>query len=127
MHLVRGAFLGDRAPGSCSWLARVHLERVVPDLVVNAAHRLAELSLGDDDPAGASNAARAGLRLAVGSEYLWRDLLIAEFRSSGQRAAEQVVQQLGEMAQREGAVVGAETESLIEELLPGRVMTRQVG
>jgi hypothetical protein len=127
MHLVRGPFLSDRAPGSCSWLARVHLERVVPDLVVSAAHRLAELSLGDDDPAGASKAARAGLRLAVGSEYLWRDLLIAEFRSSGQRAAEQVVQQLGEMAQREGAVIGAETESLIEELLPGRVMTRQAG
>ncbi|GAB3947747.1 hypothetical protein GCM10029976_077580 [Kribbella albertanoniae] len=126
MHLVRGPFLGDRAPGSCSWLARVHLERVVPDLVVNASHRLAELSLGDDDPAGASTAARAGLRLAVGSEYLWRDLLIAEFRSSGQRAAEQVVQQLGEMAQREGAVVSAETESLIEELLPGRMSARRV-
>ncbi|MFB6726394.1 BTAD domain-containing putative transcriptional regulator [Kribbella sp. NPDC056345] len=126
MHLVRGPFLGDRAPGSCSWLARVHLERVVPDLVVNASHRLAELSLGDDDPAGASTAARAGLRLAVSSEYLWRDLLIAEFRSSGQRAAEQVVQQLGEMAQREGAVVSAETESLIEELLPGRTTARRV-
>ena len=56
-----------RAPGAYSWIARVHLERVVPHLVVQTAHRLAELTLGDDDPAGAAGAAPAGLRLAVGS------------------------------------------------------------
>jgi hypothetical protein len=126
MHLVRGPFLGGRAPGAYSWIARVHLERVVPDLVAQAAHRLAELSIGDDDPAGAANAARAGLRLTVGSEYLWRDLLIAEFRHGGQAAAEQIVQLLGETAQGEGLLLSAETHALIEELLPGHTPTRRV-
>jgi hypothetical protein len=126
MHLVRGPFLSGRAPGAYSWIARVHLERAVPDLVGQAAHRLAELSLGDDDPAGAANAARAGLRLTVGAEYLWRDLLIAEFRHGGQGAAEQVVQLLGEAAQGQGLLLGAETHALIEELLPGLTPARRV-
>lgn len=127
MHLIRGQFLSGRAPGAYSWIARVHLERVIPDLVAQAAHRLAELSLGDDDPAGAANAARAGLRLTVGAEYLWRDLLIAEFRHGGQAAAEQVVQLLGETAQAQGFPLTAETQALIEELLPGQTRARRVG
>jgi hypothetical protein len=45
MHLVRGPFMIGRTPGGYSWIARVHLERVVPDLVVHTAHRLAELTL----------------------------------------------------------------------------------
>lgn len=127
MHLIRGQFLSGRAPGAYSWIARVHLERVIPDLVTQAAHRLAELSLGDDDPAGAANAARAGLRLTVGSEYLWRDLLIAEFRHGGQAAAEQIVQLLGETSQTQGLLLTAETHALIEELLPGHNPAQRVG
>ncbi|HEY0582026.1 MAG TPA: bacterial transcriptional activator domain-containing protein, partial [Chloroflexota bacterium] len=126
MHLVRGPFMSGRTPGAYSWIARVHLERVVPDLVVQTAHRLAELTLGDDDPAGAAGAARAGLRLAVGSEPLWRDLLVAEYRHGGTAAADRIVQLLGETAQNEGLLLSAETHSLIEELLPGRTQTRRV-
>lgn len=126
MHLVRGAFLSNRSPGAYSWLARVHLERVVPDLVIHAAHRLAELSLGDDDPTGAAKAARAGLRLAVSSERLWQDLLIAEYHADGHTAAEQVVQLLGETAQAQGLILTAETQALIEELLPGQTTARRV-
>jgi len=126
MHLVRGPFLSNRSPGAYSWLARVHLERVIPDLVIHAAHRLAELSLGDDDPTGAANAARAGLRLAVSSERLWQDLLVAEYRAGGHTAAEQVVQLLGESAQAEGRILSSETQSLIEELLPGQAASRRV-
>lgn len=126
MHLVRGQFLSNRAPGAYSWLARVHLERVVPDLVIHAAHRLAELSLGDDDPAGAAGASRAGLRLAVSSELLWQDLLVAEYRNGGHAAAEQIVQLLGESAQAQGLTLSSETQSLIEELLPGRTGTKRV-
>jgi hypothetical protein len=126
MHLVRGPFMSGRAPGAYSWIARVHLERVVPDLVVQTAHRLAELTLGDDDPAGAAGAARAGLRLVVGSEPLWRDLLVAEYRHGGAAAADRIVQLLGETAQNEGLLLSAETHSLIEELLPGRTQARRV-
>ncbi|NEA31503.1 BTAD domain-containing putative transcriptional regulator [Streptomyces sp. SID13031] len=118
LHLVRGPFLSGRTRGSYSWIARVHLERLVPDLVVDAAHRLWELSAGDDDPAGAVSAARAGLRLAGSSDLLWRDLLMAEHRYGGVAAAEQVVSALGERIQAHGLLLSPETEALIEDLLP---------
>ncbi|GAA0608730.1 LysM peptidoglycan-binding domain-containing protein [Kribbella sandramycini] len=118
LHLVRGPFLSGRPRGGYSWIARVHLERVVPDLVVDTAHRLFELTLGDDDPAGAVSAARAGLRLASGSDLLWRDLLQAEHRYGGVAAAEAVVEALGERVVRHGLVLSPETEALIEELWP---------
>jgi hypothetical protein len=118
LHLVRGPFLSGRPRGSYSWIARVHLERLVPDLVVDAAHRLWELTAGDDDPAGAVSAARAGLRLAGSSDLLWRDLLAAEHRYGGVAAAEQVVAALGERIQVHGLLLSPETEALIDELLP---------
>jgi hypothetical protein len=118
LHLVRGPFLSGRPRGSYSWIARVHLERLVPDLVVDAAHRLWELTVGDDDPAGAVSAARAGLRLADSSDLLWRDLLAAEHRYGGVAAAEQVVAALGERIQAHGLMLSPETEALIDELLP---------
>jgi hypothetical protein len=128
LHLVRGPFLSGRPRGGYSWIARVHLERTVPDLVIDAAHRLSELNLGDDDPAGAVSAARAGLRLASGSDLLWRDLLMAEHRYGGVAATEQVVQALGEQVVQHGLKLSAETESLIEELLPtGASRARRVG
>ncbi|TDD58285.1 hypothetical protein E1263_19925 [Kribbella antibiotica] len=118
LHLVRGAFLSGRPRGGYSWIARVHLERIVPDLVVDTAHRLSQLALGDDDPAGAVSAARAGLRLASSSDLMWRDLLIAEHRYGGTAAAEKVVETLGEGVLKHGLVLSPETEALIDELLP---------
>lgn len=118
LHLVRGPFLSGRPRGSYSWIARVHLERMVPDLVVDAAHRLWELTTNDDDPAGAVSAVRAGLRLAGSSDLLWRDLLVAEHRYGGVAAAEQVVAALGERIQVHGLMLSPETEALIEELMP---------
>jgi hypothetical protein len=52
MHLVRGPFMSGTLPGAYSWIARVHLERVVPDLVVQTSHRLAELTLATTIPPG---------------------------------------------------------------------------
>ncbi|GAA1660637.1 BTAD domain-containing putative transcriptional regulator [Kribbella alba] len=128
LHLVRGPFLSGRPRGGYSWIARVHLERMVPDLVVDTAHRLAQLTLGDDDPAGAVSAARAGLRLTGSSDLMWRDLLLAEHRYGGVAATEQVVQALGEGVLKHGLVLSAETEALIEELLPtGASRARRAG
>ena len=90
----------------------------MPDLVVNTAHRLSQLALGDDDPAGAVSAARAGLRLASSSDLMWRDLLLAEHRYGGAAAAEKVVETLGEGVLRHGLILSPETEALIDELLP---------
>ncbi|WP_405055955.1 LysM peptidoglycan-binding domain-containing protein [Kribbella sp. NBC_01505] len=118
LHLVRGPFLSGRPRGGYSWIARVHLERVVPDLVVDTAHRLSQLTLGDDDPAGAVSAARAGLRLASNSDLMWQDLLRAEYRYGGVAAAEKVVEALGEGVLKHNLVLSPETEALIDELLP---------
>lgn len=120
LHLVRGEFLLGRPQSAYAWLARVHLERVVPAMVEDAAHRLAELAFSDDDPAGASAAAQAGLRLAPQAEVVWRDLLLAEYRRAGVPAAEHVVQALGDLVVSLGLTLSAETEALIEELLPAR-------
>jgi hypothetical protein len=118
LQLVRGPFLSGRPRGGYSWIARVHLERLVPDVVVDASHRLWELTMGGDDPAGAVSAVQAGLRLADSSDLLWRDLLTAEHRYGGVPAAEKVVEALGERIQRHGLILSPETEALIEDLLP---------
>jgi hypothetical protein len=118
LQLVRGPFLSGRPRGGYSWIARVHLERLVPDVVVDASHRLWELTMGGDDPAGAVSAVQAGLRLADNSDLLWRDLLTAEHRYGGVPAAEKVLEALGERIQRHGLVLSPETEALIEDLLP---------
>jgi hypothetical protein len=118
LQLVRGPFLSGRPRGGYSWIARVHLERLVPDVVVDASHRLWELTMGGDDPAGAVSAVRAGLRLADSSDLLWRDLLTAEHRYGGVPAAEKVVEALGERIQRHGLILSPETEALIEDILP---------
>ncbi|MEI8412559.1 MULTISPECIES: BTAD domain-containing putative transcriptional regulator [unclassified Kribbella] len=118
LQLVRGPFLSGRPRGGYSWIARVHLERLVPDVVVDASHRLWELTMGGDDPAGAVSAVQAGLRLADNSDLLWRDLLTAEHRYGGVPAAEKVVEALGERIQRHGLILSPETEALIEDLLP---------
>ncbi|MFG1627297.1 BTAD domain-containing putative transcriptional regulator [Kribbella sp. NPDC049227] len=118
LHLVRGAFLSGRPRGGYSWIARVHLERLVPDVVVDASHRLWELAMNADDAAGAVSAVQAGLRLADSSDLLWRDLLTAEFRYGGTAAAERIVEALGDRIQRYGLVLSPETEALIEDILP---------
>jgi hypothetical protein len=75
LDLVRGQFLDGQDAGGYAWLAGDGLEYEVAARVADAAHRLAALRLMDGDPAGAMDAARAGLRLAVSDELLWQDLL----------------------------------------------------
>lgn len=118
LQLVRGELLEDRPAGRYAWLARTNLERHVPDLVVDAAHRLAELYWRQGDPGGAAAAARAGLRGAPGAQLLWRDLLRSEYDAGGPAAAEDVVAQMSERLAARGGHVEAETEALVEELLP---------
>lgn len=118
LHLVRGGFLEDRPTGRYSWLARSPLERTVPDLVTDTAHRLAELCRDDGDPAGAAAAAEAGLRIAPEAQVLWRDLVRSSFEDRGGEAA---VEAAGLMADQLAALavpVEAETEALVEELIP---------
>ncbi len=119
LHLVRGELLEGRPGGRYAWLARSRLEQTVHDVVVDAAHQLALLCLDGDDPRGGAAAARAGLRLASGSQVLWRDLVRAEFQGpGGADAAAEAAGTMAEVLGLRGASIEAETDALVEELLP---------
>ncbi len=94
---MRGGLVDRRPVTRYSWLPRTRLERQAVDVVVDAAHRLAELSF-DDDPAGAA-ACQAGLRLAPTSQVLWRDLLVAEDRNPDGPGTSAVVDEMARTLQ----------------------------
>ncbi|MEP7088730.1 MAG: hypothetical protein ABI776_01380 [Nocardioidaceae bacterium] len=131
LHLVRGRFAEGPPPGRYSWLARTRLETQVEDVVVDAAHRLVELCILDRDPPGAAAAALGGLRMAPGSQLLWRDLIRAEYDGpGGSEAARAQTERMVELLARRDTAVAAETDALVEELVrtasspgvaPGRV------
>lgn len=119
LQLVRGEFLADRPTQRYSWVPRTRLERQCLDLVVDTAHRAAELSL-PHDPTGAAAASRAGLRMAPTSQVLWRDLVASESYDPGGPGVRVVVEEMHRVLNACGAPVEAETQALVEELLPGR-------
>jgi hypothetical protein len=128
LDLVRGETLQDVPAGRYSWLARARLERDARSLLVDAAHRLAVLSLDGDDPSGAREAATSGLGVAPLDELLWRDLLRAVWLESGpsgvRSAAEELQQTLLDAGVRD---VPAQTTALIEELAPSSEAGRATG
>ncbi|QCC77913.1 bacterial transcriptional activator domain-containing protein [Nocardioides daphniae] len=117
LQLVRGEFLTGRPSQRYAWLPRTRLERQSVDLVVDTAHRVVELSL-PNDPGGAVAACRAGLRLAPASQVLWRDLVVSESQNPDGPGAPAVVAEMRRALAACGATPEAETEALVEELLP---------
>lgn len=116
LRLVRGPVLQDRPATRYTWLIRTPLERTIQTVVVDAAHRLAEVSSNVSDPTDAAEAALSGLRLAPTAQLLWRDLLEAEYQRGGTAALHAAVADMQETMDRSGAPVDAETEALIEHL-----------
>jgi len=120
LSLVGGQLLTGRDTGRYAWLATSHLESEVTARVADAAHRLATLRLGGGDPAGAMDAARAGLRLAFADELLWRDLLLAAHATGDEHLLRSVVDEacartaLDEVLPR----MAPATEALIDEICP---------
>ncbi|MGA9748014.1 MAG: hypothetical protein WBQ50_11220 [Nocardioides sp.] len=119
-QLVRGELLEGRPAGRYTWLPRTRLETQVADVVVDVAHRLVELSTQDGDPTGASAAASAGLRAAPASQLLWRDLIRAEYDATGHDAAGEAASRMADALTRRNAHIEAETDALVDELLPTR-------
>jgi hypothetical protein len=120
LGLVSGPFMDGREPGRYAWLASDGLEYEVAARVADAAHLLCQWRLARDDPYGAVDAARAGLRLAFDDELLWRDLLTAAHATGQEHLLRAVVDEvcartaLDEVLPR----MAPETEALIDELLP---------
>ena len=118
LRLVRGQLAADAAPGRYAWMARTGLEFTVPAVVVDASHRLVEL-LYNDDPGGAAEAARCGLRADPAAQLLWRDLLWAESAQWGPDGVRSTVGEMVVVLREMGVDLEAETGAVIEELLPG--------
>jgi hypothetical protein len=118
LRLVRGQLAADAAPGRYAWMARTGLEFTVPAVVVDASHRLVEL-LYNDDPGGAAEAARCGLRADPAAQLLWRDLLWAESAQWGPDGVRSTVGEMAVVLREMGVDMEAETGAVIEELLPG--------
>ncbi len=117
LRLVRGPLAGGIVGGRYAWLARTGLEQTVPDVVADAAHRLAVL-LGGVDHDGAGEAARAGLRIDPGRQELWRDLVRGEFAQWGVEGVRAVLADMQEVLADLGAQLDPLTQALIEELAP---------
>ncbi|GGT15515.1 hypothetical protein ACFFV7_35050 [Nonomuraea spiralis] len=120
LGLVRGPLLAARPPGRYAWLAADDLEYDVAAGVADAAHRLCELRLAQDEPDAAVAAVRAALLLATDDEGLWRDLLRATHATGDAVRMRAVVEGLTRRAASHpyGGGMAPETEALIEELLP---------
>jgi hypothetical protein len=123
LHLVRGPVLQDRPATRYSWLVRTPLVHAIETVVVDAAHRLAQISTEISDPRDSAEAVLSGLRLAPTAQLLWRDLLEAEHRGGGAPALHAVVADMQETMDRSGTPVDAETEALIEHLMSSRSAT----
>jgi LysM domain len=120
LSLVIGRAFESLPSGRYAWLARLGSERDIRSTVVSTAHRLAEQRHGRGDLVGAQQAARAGLRLLPEAELLWRDLLAAV---AGQGDRGELVASVEELYatldQRRVASAHAETDTLVDNLLPG--------
>jgi len=117
LRLVRGPVLQDRPATRYTWLVRAPLERTIEVVVVDAAHRLADIASSLSDPSDSAEAALSGLRLVPTAQLLWRDLLEAEHQRGGAVALQAAVADMQETMERSGAPVDAETEALIEHLV----------
>lgn len=121
LTFVRGAAWAHLPAGRYAWLAHGSTERDSRALVVAAASRLAELASAGGDQTLACDALCSGLRMVPTSELLWRDLLRLEHSRGGREAAVHVAQGLYAELRAHGVPGGAsaETDALVDELLPG--------
>lgn len=123
LRLVRGPLAGGVAAGRFAWLARTGLERTVPAVLADAAHRLVEL-LGEADPEGAGEAARLGLRADPGRQELWRDVLRAEHARWGPDGVRTALAELESVFAELGIEADGGTRALVAELVPALALGR---
>ncbi|VEG74581.1 LysM peptidoglycan-binding domain-containing protein [Actinomyces slackii] len=118
LRLVRGPVGRDVPEGQYSWLARVRTAHQADILVVDAAHRIVELT-GETDPDGAAAAVDAGLQMVELNQELWRDRLrLAARRGRGE--LERDVQSLLDASGLDDLMLlDPATAALVEDLAPG--------
>lgn len=116
LKLVRGPAFEDAPRGRYAWAATLDLHRTIGELVIDAALRLASLMQDGGDPAGASAAAGAILRLYPTHDEAWRIVLRSRHAMSGASGVSAAVVQLE--AALSGEPMDPTTAALVDELLP---------
>lgn len=121
LSMLRGQALGELPAHRYSWLARSTHLRDINVTVVEGARQLAELAASTGNAAFAREALRAGLLAVPACEELWRDALrlAARFGDDDELAA--VAAEMFAAVAEHGSPRGAtaETDALVDELLPG--------
>jgi nucleoid-associated protein YgaU len=116
LKMARGEAFVDVPQGRYAWIVRDDLPRTIARVLVDASVRLAQLLSDQDDPAGASTAAEAGLRVSPAHQELWRALLRSRHAESGVAGVRRTLDEMG--AALDSVPLEAETEALVNELMP---------
>ncbi|MET0929811.1 MAG: hypothetical protein ABWX74_09840, partial [Aeromicrobium sp.] len=116
LKMARGEAFTDVPQGRYGWIAREDLPRTISLVMVDSAVRLAALLTTQGDPAGASAAAEAGLRVSPAQQGLWRALLRSRHAELGVAGVRRTLDEMG--AALRSVPLEAETEALVTELMP---------
>ncbi|ADB32362.1 hypothetical protein Kfla_3301 [Kribbella flavida DSM 17836] len=121
LSLVHGQAWSGLPAGRYSWLATSGIERRMAEAVVDAALKLAEASLRHNDGNLARVALQTGLSFSPASEDLWRATLRLASHFGTTEDVTAVAGQMYAALAKHGGPRGpeAETDALVDELLPG--------
>ncbi|WP_133150662.1 hypothetical protein [Frankia canadensis] len=123
LRMVSGPLWTTLPADRYRWATTGPIARSTRAGVVDVAHRLAGLTLGFGDTMTAMAACRTGLRAVPTSEVLWRDLLRTVAARGDRRTLEAVVTEMYRSisagGSRRGGRAEAETDALVQTLLPG--------
>lgn len=118
LGLVRGPLVADRPASRYAWLAGTSIPYEVSARLADAAHRLAQIRVGDDDPAGAISAIRQGLLVAGDDEQLWQDLLRAAHTTGDAARLREIAAEISRCGGADLGELNPQTEALVDELYP---------
>ena len=121
LDLVRGEPWSELPARSYGWLAYESFDDDARVAVVLAARRLAEACARQGDGRGARDAIVRGLDVAPAAEDLWCDALRLAARLGSRSDVQAVADEMYAAIEAHGSPLGpsAETEALVEELIPG--------
>lgn len=116
LTLVRGRPFA--ATQGFHWIQAEGLPARIDALVVDSAHRMADLCLITGDPSAADWAARQGLLASPGNEILYRDRMLAADAAGNPSGVEAAMQELCDLLEADDATdrVHPDTLALYEEL-----------
>ncbi|HYJ69093.1 MAG TPA: hypothetical protein VEX15_15700 [Nocardioidaceae bacterium] len=121
MELVRGEPWSELPARSYGWLAYDTVDEDARIAVVLAARRLARTCADRGDGRGARDAILRGLGVAPAAEDLWRDVLRLAAQLGSRSDIQAVADEMYAAIDKHGSPAGAaaETDALVEELIPG--------